>query len=120
MLTYKNGDYLFAKDENKIYKITQLPSEGFEYYNGTQVGGSSGRGFSPNATHHRLATEEEVNAAYRKEKVLKVKKNTEAWELLYKIFHYHKKWSNHKSEIEEFLGFEMEGLKQFRITYKKL
>lgn len=39
--------------------------------------------------------------------VLRVKENTEAWEIINKVFTYQLKWLEHKKEIEEFLGFEM-------------
>jgi hypothetical protein len=39
-------------------------------------------------------------------KYAKVKENTEAYDLLYKIWNYTKKWDEHNEEIEEFLGFK--------------
>jgi hypothetical protein len=102
------GDFIYAIDENRVYEIDGLPSEEArnKYYHGSVVRGSSSRGFDPEANHYRLATEEEINAASRSDKVLKIKKESEAYELIYKCYHYHEKWNEHKVEIEEFLGFE--------------
>ncbi|TPG74007.1 hypothetical protein EEL32_25460 [Brevibacillus laterosporus] len=39
----------------------------------------------------------------------RIKRETEAWELMNNIFTFQEKWVAHREEIEAFLGFPMEG-----------
>lgn len=49
-------------------------------------------------------------------KYAKIKQGTPAWELMNKIFTYHRVWGEHQQEISEFLGFPMDGNIAFQVS----
>ena len=60
---YNYGDYIFAKDENKVLRIVAMATE--TMYAAYYLNGGVSRYFKTTANHYRMATKDEVDLAQR-------------------------------------------------------